>query len=266
MKKSNSNIHRILILLAILPFVISSCVTQKQIKYLQKAQKYDTTSNYDIKQAADYKIQPNDNLYIHVYSMDKETNQLFTRMAGSSNSSSNYYSDQGIYFEGYTVSNDGNVDFPIIGKVYVKELTIEQARALFQQLVDEYLKETVVVVKIAQFNITILGEVRNPQTFKVFQDKINLFEAFSKVGDITDFGNRKRVALIRQVKNQSKVQYLDLTSDKILTSDFYYLAPNDILYVAPLKVKQYGFSSFPYALIFSSITTIISLLTFIKVY
>ncbi|MEI6901226.1 MAG: polysaccharide biosynthesis/export family protein, partial [Bacteroidota bacterium] len=193
MKKPNPNIYRLLIFLALLPFITSSCVTQKQIKYLQKVQKLDTTSLFNIKQAADYKIQPNDNLYIHVYSMDEKTNQLFTRM--SSTNSSNTYYDAGIYFEGYTVSNEGNIDFPIIGKVYVKELTIEQARALFQQLVDEYLKETVVVVKMAQFNITILGEVKVPGTIKVYQDKINLFEAISRVGDITDFGDRKKVVL-----------------------------------------------------------------------
>lgn len=243
--------------------VLGSCVSQKKIKYLQKKEKNDTVTSYTLKPPVDYKVQPNDNLYIRIYSMDEKTNMLFNRsITGTSGSFTNAQS----YFESYTISNDGYIEFPVIGKIFVKDLTIDQVRSLVQQLVDEYLKETVVVVKMSIYNITILGEVKTPGEFQVYQDKITIFEAISRAGDLTDFANRGKVALIRQVKNDSKVLYLDLNSEKILTSEYYYLAPNDIIYISPLRVKQYGFSTFPYTLLFSTITTILALLTFIKVY
>jgi len=261
MRKFFITLFNIIFLLSFIIIILNSCVSQKKIKYLQKKQKGDTTTVFSIKQAADYKIQPNDNLYIRVYSLDEKTNNLFNR-----SSNSNYYSNSQTYFDSYTVSNEGYVEFPIIGKVFIKELTIEQTRNLIQQLVDEYLKETVVIVKMSIFNVTILGEVRNPGVVQVFQDKINIFEALSQAGDLTDFSNRNKIILVRQMKDVSKLIYLDLTSDKILSSDYYYLAPNDIIYIAPLRVKQYGFSTFPYALLFSSVTLILTLITFFKVY
>jgi polysaccharide biosynthesis/export protein len=257
---------KITLLIGIISVLFSSCVPQKKIKYLQKKEKEDTTSIYSIKQAADYKVQPNDNLYIRIYSLDEKTNTLFSRQQGSVTASGSYYSDASIYFESYTVSNEGYIDFPVIGKVYIKELTIEQTRSLIQQLVDEYLKETVVVVKIATYNITILGEVRNPGQYKIYQDKINVFEAVSKAGDLTDFADRNKVTLVRQVKNDSRVYRFDMTDEKFLNSSLYYLAPNDILYVAPLRSKQWGFQRFPYELLISSVAIIITVLTFIKVY
>jgi polysaccharide export outer membrane protein len=255
--------YKSIFLILVLIVILGSCVSQKKIKYLQQKQKYDTTLSFPIKQAVDYKIQPNDNLYIRIYSMDEKTNALFNR---SSIQGSSSYNNAQNYFESYTVSSEGYIEFPVIGKIFVKDLTLEQSRSLIQQLVDEYLKETVVVIKMSIFNITILGEVRSPGEFQVYQDKINLFEAFSRAGDLTDFANRNKVILVRQVKNESKLYYLDLTSDKILNSEYYYLAPNDMLYVSPLRIKQYGFATFPYALVFGSITTILALLTFIKVY
>jgi len=195
--------------------------------------------------------------------MDEKTNSLFNR--NSIQNTTTFGSAQN-YFESYTVSNEGYIEFPVIGKVFVKDLTIEQTRSLVQQLVDEYLKETVVVVKMSIFNITILGEVSQPGESQIFQDKINIFEALSRAGDLTDFSNRNKVVLVRQVKNDSKIYYLDLTSDKILTSELYYLAPNDIVYINPLPIKQFGFSTFPYGMIMGFVSFILTLLVFFDVY
>ncbi len=104
------------------------------------------------------------------------------------------------------------------------------------------LKNLLVIVKMVNFKITILGEAKVPGQLLIYQNKINIFEAISMAGDLTDFANRNKVALIRQVKGGSKIYYLDLTSDKLLSSELYYLAPNDILYISPLRVKQYGFT------------------------
>lgn len=252
-----------LALLSMIVLLLASCVSQKKIKYIQKKAEGDTATTFNTKPPENYKVQTNDNLYIRIYSLDEKVNTVFNR---SNNVSYGSYAYSQSYFDSYTVSLEGYIEFPVIGKVYVRDLTLEQIRALVQQLVDEYLKETVVVVKMSIYNITILGEVKNPGEYQIYQDKINIFEAISRAGDLTDFANRNKISIIRQIKNQSKIMYVDLTDEKILSSEYYYLAPNDIIYASPLRVKQYGFASFPYALVFTSITTILALLTFIKVY
>jgi len=268
MKKIFISLSKILILFTILAFLFSSCVSQKKIKYLQQKEKEDTNTFFESNRTADYKIQPLDNVYIRIMSLDERTNGLFNSMSGggSTYGGTGAYQDAGIYLTSYSVSSEGYIEFPILGKIFIKELTVEQTRNLLQQLIDEYIKEAVVVVKMVNFKITILGEARNPGQISIYQNKINIFEGISLAGDLTDFANRNKVILVRQVKGGSKMFYLDLTSNKILNSELYYLAPNDILYISPLRVKQYGFETFPYALIFSSITLLLTLLTFFQVY
>jgi polysaccharide biosynthesis/export protein len=252
-----------LIVLFFVIAVLSSCVTQKQVKYLQKTQKTDTTSEFAFKHQPEYKIQPNDNLYIKVYSLDEKSFMFFNR-ANPNGYVNDYSTDAAIYLNSYSVSDSGYMDFPLIGKLYVKELTINQIKDLIQSRVSEYLKETSVVVKMVNFNVTVVGEVNRPGEIKIYQDKITIFELLSLAGDLTDFADRAHVALIRQVKGGSKVVYLDLNSNKILNSDYYYLRPNDIIYVSPLGLKRWGFETFPWLVIFSAITTAFLILNYFK--
>jgi polysaccharide export outer membrane protein len=117
-------------------------------------------------------------------------------------------------------------------------------------------------VKLANFNVTLLGEFHRPGKYNIYQDRINLFQAISMGGDLTDFANRNRIALIRQTEKGSKIHRLDLTDKFIIESDFYYLKPNDIVYVEPLKGKQFTFAQFPYAVIFSAISTALLLINY----
>jgi polysaccharide export outer membrane protein len=127
------------------------------------------------------------------------------------------------------------------------------------------LKETTIIVKLVNFNITFVGEVRRPGEYKIYQDKINIFEAVSMAGDITDYGNRNEVKLMRMTDEGIALHIIDLTREDILESPYYYLKPNDVIYIEPLKGKQFAFATFPYALLFSTITTAIVLLTFLQV-
>ena len=110
----------------------------------------------------------------------------------------------------------------------------------------------------------MLGEVQSPGQYKIYQDNINIFEAISMASDLTDFANRNKVAIIRQTKSGSEVIYIDMTKRDILLSDYFYLKPNDILYVQPLKGKQFTFANFPYGVVFGFITTTILLLNYMK--
>ncbi|MFZ4523215.1 MAG: polysaccharide biosynthesis/export family protein [Bacteroidales bacterium] len=244
--------------------VLSSCVPQKKIKYLQKQQEKDTADMHVNRNNADYRIQVRDNLYVRVYALDEKAYLFFNKQSGSS-SYNDFANDASIYLNSYTVNSDGNIDFPIVGKVYVKDLTVDQVKAMLQQMIGEYLKETTVVVKTVNFRVTMVGEVMRPGEFTIYKDGLNVFEAISLAGDMTEFANRGRVALIRQVPGGSQVHYLDLTSETILSSPYYYLQPNDIIYIAPLGYKRWGLgSTFPWAIVLSSITTALLLINYVK--
>ncbi len=262
MEKRYLHASRYAVQIALILLIFASCVPQKKIKYLQTLQEQDTTNAYVNKRPLDYKIQPNDNLYIRIFSLDEKT-YLFFNMVSSSNQNQ-YANDASIYLNSYTVDREGYIDFPIVGKILVKDLTVEQVKEVLQTNVDEYLNETMVVVKMVNFKITILGEVRGPGVLTIYQDEINIFEAIAMAGDLTDYANRKKIALVRQTTNGSKVVYLDLNKADIMSSEYFYMMPNDIIYASPLGIKQWGFAAFPYALIFSAISTALLLINYFK--
>lgn len=251
MKKKN---HLFLKIISISLFALffTSCVPQKKIKYLQapiEEVENVQTKSFKNDKSLTYKVQPGDNLYIKVSSLDQRTSQLFDNNNNQNNNALN--SDVGVYLNSYTVDDNGNIELPVIKKVNVKGLTIKEIRTELQKIVNEYIVEATVFVKMVNFNITLLGEVKRPGKYKVYQDKINLFEAVGMGNDLTDFADRKRVKIIRQTKTGYDIHYIDMTKDDLLESEYYYLMPNDIVYVEPLKVKQFGFSTFPYSMIFS---------------
>jgi polysaccharide export outer membrane protein len=267
MKNIIVSISKFLIFITILAFLFSSCVSQKKIKYLQQKQKEDTNTYFEASKTLDYKVQPKDNLYIRIMSPDEKTNALFNTMGGSiggSGGGANAGNEASLFLTSYSVSEEGYIEFPILGKIFVRELTVEQIKNLLQQLVDEYIKDAVVIVRMVNFKITLLGETGSTQ-LNIYQNKINIFEVIAMGGDLTDFANKKNVFLVRQVKGGSKIYNLDLTSNKILSSDLYYLAPNDILYFAPLRAKQFGFTTFPYGFAMGVVTFFISLLTLFQI-
>ncbi|HFB62057.1 MAG TPA: hypothetical protein ENJ69_03640 [Bacteroidetes bacterium] len=143
-------------------------------------------------------------------------------------------------------------------------MTVAQVRDTIQQKLGQYLKESVVIVKLVNFNITLLGEVRRPGQYKIYQNNINLFEAVSMAGDLSDFAKRSDVTIIRQSKEGSKVLHVDMTKKDLLSSPYFYLKPNDIVYVPPLKGKQFSFATFPYGVVFSALSTALLLISFFK--
>ncbi len=263
MKKITGFSFAHLFLIGMILVSLSSCVTQKQVKYLQRLQKEDTTHSYQNRKTSDYKIQPHNNLYIRIYGLDEKSFLFFNKQSGIANYAVES-SEIGLYLDSYVVNDSGYIDFPLIGNIFVKDLKVDQAKNMIQSLVNEYLKNVLVTVKMVNFNITILGEVQKPGSYKVYQDKINLFEAVSLAGDLTAFSNRQKVALVRQTKEGSRVIYLNLNSIDILSSQYYYLEPNDILYFAPLGIKRWGTETFPWALIFSAISTALLLINYLK--
>ena len=252
MKRIKFFSFKTLFFLGLVAFMFASCVPQKKMLYMQVKNEADTLSSFFNKKDIEYRMQPGDNLYIKVVSLDEQTTILL-----NPSGTGGYYmnSDPAIYLNSYTVDDKGYLDFPLTGRILVKNLTVAEIKEKIQEELQEYLKEFVVIVKMVNFNLTILGEVNRSGQYKVYQNSINLFEAVSMAGDLTDFANREKIAIIRQTKNGSKVVYVDMTKRDILESDYFYLKPNDIIYAAPVKGKQFSFSNFPYAVVFSAIST-----------
>ncbi|MBR4837245.1 MAG: polysaccharide biosynthesis/export family protein [Bacteroidales bacterium] len=254
-----------LIAAVVVASVMTSCVPQKKIIYLQKEQMSDsiTSIEYQNKRSFDYKVQPGDVLYIRVSSMDKNFSEFFN---GNSMGTSDANTSTSIYLKGFNINDEGTIDFPYAGKIYVKDLTIDEIQQKIQDIIGEYQKETIVYVKLGVFNLTILGEVKNPGQYQIYQSDINLFQAIAMAGNATDFANKKNVKIVHQTTEGSQIVRVNMNDADILSNPEYYLKPNDIIYVEPLKIKRYGFTSVPYSTIFSAISLAITLITFFAVY
>jgi polysaccharide export outer membrane protein len=233
--------------------LFASCVPQKKMLYLKNAQMAALAQsiNYVNDRSVNYKLQPGDNLYIRFNNIADERGAA--SLTGD-NVSRTVSSDASIYLQSYTIDEDGFIELPLIGKIELKNLTVDEAKAILQTELDKYIKQTTITVKLSNFNLTVLGEVTRPGTFKVYQSQINLFEAVAMAGNMTNFAKNDEVKIIRQTDDGSEIITVDMGSADILSSPYYYLKPNDIVYVEPLKIKQWGFTSFPYSTVFSALS------------
>ena len=262
MKKYFRKSLRVLLWIGLITILFTSCVPQKKMLYLQVQNETDTLSSFKNERKIEYLVQPGDNLYIRVVALDERTTMLLNPL--SSGGSTNISNDASVYLNSYSINEAGYLDFPMVGEIYVKNLNVEEIRTELQSKLKKYLKEFIVIVKLVNFNITMLGEVNNPGQYKIYQENINLFEAVSMARDLTDFANRNKVAIVRQTKSGSEVIYIDMTKRDLLESDYFYLKPNDIVYVQPLKGKQFTFANFPYGVVFGFISSTVLILSYLQ--
>ena len=176
-------------------------------------------------------IQPNDLLGIQVFS--KTINQEQAAIFNIPNSA-------GTASQGYQVTNNGNIEMPVIGGVRAAGLTKDQFQKSLVEKLTNYVKNPTVVVRFLQFNINVLGEVRTPGTQKFSVDKVSIIDAISAAGDLTDFGKRENITIIREQEGKKLYYTIDLRSKNLFESPVYFLQPNDIVYVSPntLKLKN----------------------------
>lgn len=231
----------------------ASCVPQKKMLYLKDVQMATETvsTEYVNDRTIDYKLQPGDNLYIRFLNTIDQNSA--TALAGDNNSRS-YTSEAGIYLQSYTLDEEGCIELPLTGKINLKNMTVDQAKEVLQEKVSKYINQTTLIVKLSNFNLTVLGEVSKPGMYKVYQSQINLFEAIAMAGNMTNFAQKDNVKIVRQTENGSEIVLVDMGQADILSSPYYYLKPNDIVYVEPMKIKQWGFTTFPYSTVFSIVT------------
>lgn len=257
-----NRILRIGLITALFAVVFASCVPQEKMLYLKNAELVaeNLSKEYVNDRTVDYKLQPGDNLYIHV------VNTIDERGAASINGDIRGYlsSDANIYLQTTTIDEDGYVEMPLVGKIEVKNLTVDEAKNKLQTAINTYINGSMLVVKLASFNLTLLGEVSRPGMYKVYQSQINLFEAVALAGNMTNFAKKSDVKIIRQTDNGSEIITVDMGQADILASPYFYLKPNDIIYVEPLKIKQWGFTTFPYSTVISIVTLGVTLYNIMK--
>lgn len=240
-------------------FLFSSCISQKRVMILQDKSVKEAQSSFENKKKTEYQIQSGDHLYIRIYSMDPKTSKFFqTDLPTLMNPTY-------LYLNSYMVDPEGYINFSFVDKMLVKGMTIEEVRKKIQSTLNDYFKETTVTVKLVNFQVAVLGEVNTPGNYTIDKDQINLLQAIAMAGGIREFGNRKRVMLVRQSLKGSDVFYLDLTDKNILSSDYFYLMPNDIVYIEPMKGKSYLQSTFPYGLLISTLSLALSVAILFKV-
>lgn len=249
------------VMIAVMAF---SCVPQKKITYIQQADTAQKQTQFR-EASVDYKLQSGDFLYIRILSLalDDKINKVFDNMTGGQ-SATNSLGEQNVYLSSYEIDPAGDINFPFFGKIHATGLTVGDVQQMLSKQVGTVLKESSVIVKLVQFNFSVLGEVHHPGRFPVYKEKINIFEALAMAGDLTTFSNRNQVRIVRNSNGSNLILTVDLTDAKILGSPQFYLQPNDIVYVETLKNKQYAFETFPYALIFSTITTALLIATYFK--
>ena len=261
---------RLLLLVGMLACLMStSCIPLKEIVYLQE----DVNNSNDsiqriIEQPKPYRVQINDILNIRIKVLDQDDVTIFNPIGeGSLNADA----AERAYFDGFTVDLHGNIRIPELGELNVLGFTttaIEEK--IKEKLLEEQFKETAnifITVKLAGLRYTALGEVGGPGTQILFQERVNVFQAIANAGEITEVGNRKEVQIIRQYPQGQEIHELDLTDRNVMNSPYYFIQPNDMIYVRPLKQKTLGtgttgvqtFQTF--ASVFTLITTTILLIS-----
>jgi len=229
--------------------IIQGCTPMKKITYLNDSQ----VGEWDVSPVPPkHHLEIGDILMIKVISRNAESNDLFN-IETNTNSASPKLTAATLYLNGFTISQEGTIDIPNVGKIYVLNQTLEEAEQTILMKAEDYLINPFVVVKLANFEITILGEVNVPGRYPVYKEGLTIYSALAMAGDINDYGNLTEVKIIRSNKNKKQIYYLDLTDANILTSDFYYLRNNDLIYVQPLRYK--GLRKSQSQILLSTLTT-----------
>lgn len=231
-------IFRAFLLLSII-LLLASCNNYKNVAYFQNSASLSADSPATGLYNA--RLMPKDLITITVNTTDPEAAAPFNLTVQSRDASmlGGLHTTAQATLQQYLVSNEGTIDFPVLGTLHVGGLTIDQTQALVRDRLSPYLKETpIVTVRMQNFKVSVLGEVNHPGQFSINNEKVNLLEALALAGDLTIWGCRDNVKLIREdAQGNRQIHELDLTDANLILSPFYHLEQNDVIYVTPNKTK-----------------------------
>ncbi len=211
--------------------VLTNCASRKEFVYFQDNKDTKITSEQQLK------LKQGDILNIKVFGCDEESIKIFNiPSTNNQNVTRNYFSG-GISANGYLINKKGEIDFPLIGGIKIVNLSLEEASDLLKNKLNTYLKDPKVSIQIQNFKITVLGDVRNPGTIEVPNEKITLIEAIGIAGDLNITAKRKNILLLREEDGIKKQYRIDITNKDFINSPAYYLVQNDVIYIEANKAK-----------------------------
>lgn len=239
--KLNLHLNQIVLYLILIVFLtLNSCASRQDLVYFQDetiTEFASLKSNHQLTYKAD------DLITIDVTALDFEAAKPFNLPIVASNE--NLLNGQGnLRMQAYLIDSEGNIEFPVLGTIKIAGLTRAEATNILKQKLSEYIKDPIVNIRLANFTITVLGEVNRPGTFTVQDERLSLPEALGLAGDLTIFGKRNNVLLIREIDGVKSFAKIDLTSINVVNSPLFYLTQNDILVVEPnsAKIKSSSFN------------------------
>ena len=239
------------ILILVLPLLLASCVTSKKVNLLQEAGKKGIPSYADTLSYEDYRVRTGDRLYVYVYSIDERVSSMFNASGNGINSSQiRQGNNSGGAYDLYTylVYDDGTIDYPMVGRFAVRGMTTREIKNELEHRLMEYVQEQTdykllsVEVNIVRRNFSVISD-HGSGTFSLTKEKVTIFEALAMAGDIGDFGDRSKVRIVREIEGQTQVKVFDVRSEDIVNSEFYYIEPNDVIYIQRIKGQSFGINS-----------------------
>jgi polysaccharide export outer membrane protein len=236
---ANINIRNTFILVSII--FLNSCASRQDIVYFQDeplTSEMTFTNNYEIK------FKPSDLLTIDISAQDPEAVAPFLLTPVAQNIGGSLDLNRNLRVQTYIIDVNGNIDFPVLGTIKMQGLSRIEATEMLKEKLSEYIKDPIVNIRLINFTVTILGEVNSPGTFTVQNERISLSDALGLAGDLTIYGKRDNVLLIREVDGQKRYAKFDLNSVSVLNSPNYYLTQNDVIYVEPnnARVRQSSYN------------------------
>jgi polysaccharide export outer membrane protein len=247
-------------------FIIVSCTSQRKLAYLNNLPEIQEEA-YTMS-IPDYHIQIRDILNVTIKAMTPDGKIIDFLGSGNYSFGNMNQVDAGGYLNGYDVNSEGQIILPSIGSIEVKGLTLPEARKTIQNYVDRVYKNSTVECKLLSFKFTVIGEVRLPGAYINYNNYLTVLEAIGRAGGINDFGNRNNLLVIRPVDKGTKTFKINLQDRNILSSEGYFLLPNDVVIVQPLKNKIFSMNlpsiSFVLSAVTSLITTTLLLINYLK--
>ena len=209
-----------------------------------------------------YTIQPRDLITVNLNSPDLNTNIYFNKESGGMRI--NQPNATSLYLSGYLVNDSGYVNLPMIGIHMVKGKTVEEIELSISKELEKYLKEFSVSVKLANFRVSVLGEVVRPGTFYFYESKVTILQALSMAGDFQEYANRSQVRVVREFPDKTETYVLNLKGEDFISSQQFLLRTGDVIYIEPLKAKVFNTNSRVISLVLSTITAAFTLYRIIQ--
>ena len=261
--KKNRRFTRIAPLSVLIFFILSSCIPQKKLLYLQDEGSNKTITGSFTNPRFQYKLKAGDEIQVKIIGLDDKTATLFSDK--NTQSLNIQYNSQGgvLYYSSLTIDQNGNIPLPTIGYINLAGKNIFEARKVIQDSLNAYVNYGAVEVKLTNFRVSILGEVKAPGTFYVYDEEATIFDVLGMAGDLTPYGKRNDISVIRQTDQGHEIIKINLLDKNIMTSPVYYINPGDVIYVPNMTARAFGIANFQWGTLLSIISTTLSAISII---